>query len=48
LQISEPRSSDGFLGVFRVDRGRIAECWLIPFDQAAFDAIWSARTSDRD
>lgn len=30
------------VGVFRVDRGRIAECWLIPFDQATFDAIWSA------
>jgi RNA 2',3'-cyclic 3'-phosphodiesterase len=31
------------VGVFRVSGGRIAECWLIPFDQAAFDAIWSAR-----
>ena len=29
------------VGVFRVDGGRIAECWLIPFDQAEFDAIWS-------
>ena len=29
------------VGVFRVARGRIAECWLIPFDQAAFDEIWS-------
>jgi hypothetical protein len=29
------------VGVFRVAGGRIAECWLIPFDQAAFDAIWS-------
>jgi RNA 2',3'-cyclic 3'-phosphodiesterase len=29
------------VGVFRVAEGRIAECWLIPFDQAAFDAIWS-------
>jgi ketosteroid isomerase-like protein len=29
------------VGVFRVVGGRIAECWLIPFDQAAFDAIWS-------
>lgn len=28
------------VGVFRVSGGRIAECWLIPFDQAAFDAIW--------
>jgi 2'-5' RNA ligase len=30
------------VGVFRVAGGRIAECWLVPFDQAAFDAIWSA------
>jgi 2'-5' RNA ligase len=29
------------VGVFRVAGGRIAECWLVPFDQAAFDAIWS-------
>ena len=29
------------VGVFRVVDGRIAECWLVPFDQAAFDEIWS-------
>ncbi|MBV9334296.1 MAG: RNA 2',3'-cyclic phosphodiesterase [Solirubrobacterales bacterium] len=29
------------VGVFRVAGGRIAEGWLIPFDQAAFDRIWS-------
>ena len=29
------------VGVFRVADGRIAECWLVPFDQAAFDRIWS-------
>jgi RNA 2',3'-cyclic 3'-phosphodiesterase len=29
------------VGVFRVADGRIAECWLVPFDQAAFDQIWS-------
>ena len=34
------------VGVFRVSDGRIAECWLVPFDQAAFDAIWSAEFSD--
>jgi 2'-5' RNA ligase len=28
------------VGVFRVVEGRIAECWLVPFDQAAFDEIW--------
>jgi RNA 2',3'-cyclic 3'-phosphodiesterase len=29
------------VGVFRVAGGLIAECWLIPFDQQAFDRIWS-------
>ena len=28
------------VGVFRVAEGRIAECWLVPFDQQAFDEIW--------
>jgi ketosteroid isomerase-like protein len=27
-------------GVFRVVDGRIAECWLLPFDQYLFDRIW--------
>jgi RNA 2',3'-cyclic 3'-phosphodiesterase len=29
------------VGVFRVADGRIAECWLLPFDQQAFDRIWA-------
>ena len=29
------------VGVFRVVDGRIAECWLVPFDQAVFDEVWS-------
>ena len=29
------------VGVFRVQNGRIAECWLLPFDQYAFDEVWS-------
>ncbi len=28
------------VGVFRVKDGRIAECWLVPFDQYGFDEIW--------
>jgi ketosteroid isomerase-like protein len=28
------------VGVFMVRNGRISECWLVPFDQAAFDRIW--------
>jgi ketosteroid isomerase-like protein len=29
------------VGVYRVAGGRIAECWLVPFDQHAFDEIWA-------
>jgi ketosteroid isomerase-like protein len=29
------------VGVYRIRDGRIAECWLVPFDQYAFDKIWS-------
>jgi uncharacterized protein len=29
------------VGLFRVTGGKIAECWLLPFDQYAFDEIWS-------
>ncbi len=28
------------VGIFEVTEGRIAQCWLLPFDQAAFDEIW--------
>jgi [ribosomal protein S5]-alanine N-acetyltransferase len=31
------------VGIFEVAGGRITECWLLPFDQAAFDAIWASR-----
>jgi ketosteroid isomerase-like protein len=29
------------VGLYRLRRGRVAACWLLPLDQAAFDAIWS-------
>jgi ketosteroid isomerase-like protein len=29
------------VGLYRLDGERIAECWLLPLDAAAFDAIWS-------
>jgi len=29
------------VGVFRVADGRIAECWLVPFDLFEFDEIWA-------
>jgi ketosteroid isomerase-like protein len=28
-------------GIFEVDGQRIAECWLLAFDQPAFDEIWA-------
>jgi predicted SnoaL-like aldol condensation-catalyzing enzyme len=29
------------VGVFRIADGKIAECWLVPFDQYLFDDLWS-------
>jgi ketosteroid isomerase-like protein len=29
------------VGLYEIADGRIAACWLLPLDQAAFDAIWS-------
>jgi ketosteroid isomerase-like protein len=31
----------GTVGIFRIARGRIAECWVVPYDQHSFDQIWS-------
>ena len=28
------------VGIFRIRGARIAECWLLPFDQYEFDEIW--------
>jgi ketosteroid isomerase-like protein len=29
------------VSVFRIADGRIAECWVLPYDQYRFDDIWS-------
>ena len=29
------------VGIFRIADRKIAECWLLPFDQYAFDETWS-------
>jgi hypothetical protein len=29
------------VGLYRISEDRVAECWLLPLDPAAFDAIWS-------
>ena len=31
------------VGIFEVAGSRISECWLVPFDQHAFDDVWAAR-----
>jgi hypothetical protein len=28
-------------GVFRMVEGKIAECWVLPYDQYRFDDIWA-------
>jgi ketosteroid isomerase-like protein len=29
------------VGIFGIEGEKIVECWLLPFDQYAFDEIWS-------
>jgi len=29
------------VSIFRLEQGRIAECWVTPYDQALFDHIWT-------
>ena len=29
------------VGLYRIEDGRIAGCWLLPLDAAAFDRIWA-------
>jgi len=31
----------GTVGIFRIADGKIAECWVVPYDQHSFDEIWS-------
>jgi uncharacterized protein len=31
------------IGLYRLEDGRVAECWLLPLDQAEFDDIWTPR-----
>jgi len=33
------------VGLYRLRDDRVAECWLLPLDAAAFDAIWSSRNA---
>jgi ketosteroid isomerase-like protein len=29
------------VGLYRLREGRVAACWLLPLDQATFDAVWA-------
>jgi hypothetical protein len=31
------------VGLYRIEGGRVAACWLLPLDPDAFDAIWTPR-----
>ena len=35
------------VGVFRIADGKIAECWVLPYDQYSFDKIWSPAAGQR-
>ena len=35
------------VGVFRIAHDKIAECWVLPYDQYSFDEIWSPESSRR-
>ena len=36
------------IGLYRLRGARLAECWLVPFDQAEFDSIWSGASGQGD
>ena len=35
------------VGVFRIANDKIAECWVLPYDQYLFDEIWSPALGSR-
>ncbi|HEY2398300.1 MAG TPA: nuclear transport factor 2 family protein, partial [Solirubrobacteraceae bacterium] len=37
----------GTVSIFRIAEGRIAECWVLPYDQHSFDQIWSQAVGRR-
>jgi deazaflavin-dependent oxidoreductase (nitroreductase family) len=36
------------IGLYRLRGAQLAECWLVPFDQAEFDSIWSGASGQGD
>jgi hypothetical protein len=41
VELGGERFTWGTVGIFRLADGVIAECWVRPHDQQAFDLIWS-------
>jgi ketosteroid isomerase-like protein len=41
VEVRGERYAWGTVGIFRFAGGQIAECWVVPYDQDAFDEIWS-------
>ncbi len=46
VELGGERFGWGTVGIFRIAEGRIAECWVVPYDQDAFDEIWSSVKSE--
>jgi uncharacterized protein len=42
VELGGETSTWGTVVVFRMAHGRIAECWVLPYDQGAFDDVWSS------
>ena len=42
VQSGNETLSWGTVGIFRLDDGKIAECWVVPYDQRSFDVVWSS------
>ena len=42
VEHDDETSTWGTVSIFRLAEGRIAECWMVPHDQHAFDEIWSS------
>ena len=45
-ELNGQRVSWRTVGAYRIAQGRIAECWLLPLDQAAFDRAWASPGED--
>lgn len=42
VQSGNETLSWGTVGIFRLADDKIAECWVVPYDQRAFDLVWSS------